>query len=178
MFAPQRNLFLPALFFCAVVFSAPPARANTIILYSVANIGANHWEYTYNVSSDHVFNTGDSFAIFFDVNTVTSIDVPPPPPLTAGWTPQVFQPDAGIPADGELDEIAQGNNASLANPFSIDFFTKPAAPTPGSQSFQVFDSSFTMVDSGTTSAPIPEPASWMLLAVGLAAVLRRARILR
>ncbi len=58
------------------------------------------------------------------------------------------------------------NSASLTESISVECVFLLAAP-PGSQSFEVFDAGFAVIESGFT-VPIPEPAAALLVGVGFA----------
>lgn len=94
---------------------------------------------------------------------------------TTDWTTEVIEPYLNftneIPglfsavAQSPYLGIAPGNSASG---FSVQFVS--TGPTPTLQNFEIYDSGNIPVESGTTSA-VPEPTTWVLLAISLGAVL-------
>ena len=138
------------------------------------------WQYTYAVS-DFVFDTDYGFTIFFDYQLYTNLE-DPPPSVNSEWDTIVWQPDLSIPGggdDGAYDALALADGASLADSFTVSFVWLGSG-TPGAQSFDVYYSSntiFNTIDSGQ-SAPVPEPATILLVGsglVGLVALKRKKR---
>lgn len=131
--------------------------------------GEDLWQYTYTVS-DHTFAADTGFTIYFDYALYGAIDPFPTSP-NADWDVLTWDPDPGIPDDGAFDAYAWNDNASLADPFTVSFVWMGAG-TPGAQFFDVYDGfTFDILDSGTSVAsqvaPIPEPATLLLLGTGL-----------
>jgi len=153
----------------ALCFLCCNAASATAINFTVSNIAGNTWQYSY-VVSGHTFLTDETFEILFDENLYTNLQ--DPPPAVAGWMLLVFQPE--VPPNPNLPGIysatAQSDGAPLGSPFVIQFEWLGIG-TPGSQPFNVYDSSFNLIDSGQTVAgnPIPEPGSVVLLTSALLA---------
>ena len=97
-----------SLSFCFLVLlfclSGSPLRADTMG-YAATDLGSGNWQYTYTLSGFSL-TANEFIAIFFDVNSNSNLDPSPVSP-NSDWSLQVFQPDPGIPAAGELDLIAQ-----------------------------------------------------------------------
>ncbi len=143
------------------------------INYTVTDIvdttpGEDLWEYSYSVS-DNIFNMDDGFTVYFDVGLYDLLDPAPTAP-NVDWDVLSWDPDPILPDDGAYDALSLVDNASTSDLFTISFVWQGAG-TPGSQFFEVYDPSFNITESGFTtasSAPIPEPATVVLLGIGLA----------
>ncbi len=137
-----------------------------VIRYDVVDLpdpavvpGEDHWQYRY-VVSDFVFETDQGFSIFFDPDRYDDLQ-DPPPAVGGDWDIQVFQPDTGIPDDGFYDGVAQVDSPSLATTFVVNFVWQGAG-LPGSQSFEIFDTDFSTLETGQTVL-VPEPSAWVLV---------------
>lgn len=146
-------------------------RADTIY-YQTTDLGSGNWQYTYTLSGFNL-TANELIAIYFDINSDSNLDPSPVPP-NSDWSLQVFQPDPGIPTDGEMDSIAQVDSPSLADPFT-ESFTYSGSGTPGPQSFSVYDTNFNDIFDGQTQVVTPEPSTMLLVgsAIGLALLSRR-----
>jgi len=127
------------------------------------------WRYEYSVS-ERDFAAGEGFSIRFAVGAATDL-VPVSGAVDVDWDVLVLQPEPLLASDGRYDAQAQVGSPTLLSVFAVDFHWL-AAGTPGTQLFEVYDASFALLEAGQT-APIPEPATALLLAVGLGALARR-----
>ena len=133
------------------------------------NAGEDLWQYSYSVS-DNIFAADTGFTIYFDFGLYELLD---PSPITpnADWDVLTWDTDPSLPDDGAYDAYALTDNASLTDPFTVSFVWLGAG-TPGTQFFDVYDGfTFDILESGSSVgsqiAPVPEPATLLLLSIGL-----------
>lgn len=153
--------------FGSIILLAAPVSATTIN-YSVANIAANNWEYTYSVSNDTLGVAIEEFTVFFDASLFENLTLVGSP---AGWDSLVVDPDLDLPDDGFFDSCSSsvfcagaGNAIPVGGAlggFSISFDFLGVG-TPGGQVFDIVDpETFDTIDSGmTTAVPVPA-AGWL-----------------
>lgn len=149
-------VFLPAL--------TPVAQTATIV-FTATNLadttpGEDLWQYQYSVS-DLALNAGQGFSIFFDLSLYTHLQSPPPA-VNTGWDLLTIQPDLALASDGFFDALALQAAASLANPFTLTFVWLGTG-TPGSQSFTIYDASFSTIAQGATISANSSPPTLSLL---------------
>lgn len=161
------------------VFSTPVSNVlASSIGFSAIPLGGDRWRYDYTVTNAGPPIDFDQFTLYFDKSLFAGLSDEVAAP---GWSPFVAQPDLGLASDGFLDVLSLAGLAAAAVPvsgFSVSF-TYLGAGAPGSQPFDLLDSSsFVVVQSGFTT-PVPEPAAAAMLILGLPFVLalgrRRAR---
>jgi len=133
------------------------------------NIGQDLWQYTYQVNN-YTFDTNHGFTIYFDYNLPFSNIQSPPPVVNSDWDVITWQPDATLPDDGAYDALAMTNNASLADPFTVEF-DWAGTGAPGSQFYEIHDEFFQTVGMGDTVdmsqvTPVPLPSTLLLLGSG------------
>jgi hypothetical protein len=182
------NRLMPAIaIFAAATGAARPCLAAPIqIAYVAIDVtdtvpGEDRWQYRYFVTGLD-FPADQGFSVGFDGALYASLENPPPA-VNADWDAIVFQPDPALGSAGAYDALALAAGASLADPFTVTFtwFGGPL-PGPGSQPFTVnaFDPSglLTVLETGNTvpfGQPVPEPATVVLVALGVAGAAWRSR---
>jgi len=163
-----------ALLGVILLLSLTSSNASTII-YDVANVSGNTWEYTYTLNNDMLSVDIEEFTIWFDVDLFENLAVGTTP---ADWDPLVIDPDPDLPPDGDdgfydaltlISGIAPGD--SLGG-FIVQF-DYLGTGTPGNQYFQVINpKTFATIDDGfTQSAVVPIPAAIWLFGTGLIGLL-------
>jgi hypothetical protein len=140
-----------------------PVSAATID-YEATNLGGNSWQYNYVVTNDTLGAPLEEVTIFFDVTLYENLAVTASPP---DWGSLVVQPDTLLPADGFFDSLASVAGIPVSGSlggFSVSF-DYLGTGTPGAQPFDVVNpTNFQVLESGTTIAVIPLPASlWLLI---------------
>ena len=144
----------------------------TVINYTATdltdiNTGEDLWQYSYTVS-DNAFAADTGFTIYFDLGLYDFLDPVPTAP-NGDWDVLTWNPDPLLPGDGAYDAYALFDNASLADMFTVSFVWLGGTSGPGSQFFEVYydGPTWSVLEDGYT-APVPEPATMLLLGTGLA----------
>ena len=169
--SPARRL--AALSLAAVLLLAAGPVAVARIAYLATDLPdagpEDLWQYEYFVSEES-FDAGFGFSILFPVGDASALV---PVATGADWDVIVLQPEPLLASDGRYDAQARLDGASLAFSFLVRFFWHGEG-TPGSQLFEIYDPRFAVVTTGETVL-VPEPATALLLALGLGAPAHRAR---
>jgi hypothetical protein len=175
-----RQFLYKTLFFCltVVAFSANAASFH----YQATDLtdttaGEDLWQYSYTVS-DYSFSMDSGFIIYFEPSLYSTLQNPSPT-TSSNWDILVIDPNTFIPDDGTFDALSLVDNPSLTDTFSIDFIWL-GVNNPGSQSFEVYDSSFSVIASGDTlntmtTTQVPEPPAGLLLIAGLLFMFRHQK---
>jgi PEP-CTERM motif len=139
-------------------------------------VGRDLWQYEYTLTGPlplfNAFTLQFSSADYADLGLVSNS-------APAELDVLLTQPDAGAPFDGQvLAQALTALDASFSGKLQVSF-TWLGTGKPGAQPFELIDDGFGVLDSGTTVAVVPEPASAWLLMGGLglvgAGALRRRR---
>lgn len=149
---------------CLLLVSLQSAAAT--ITYDVTSITGNTWEYNYTVNNNTLGFNIEEFTVYFDFGVYENLSLITAP---ATWDPLLVEPDNFFSNDGSYDALAL--NAGIAPGYSLGIFSVRfdylGAGTPGSQYFEIVNSStFDVLDSGRTS-PVPIPAAVWLFGSGL-----------
>ena len=159
----------------ALALTSPVSQA-TVIDSAYQSLGGDSWLVDFTITNDGTPATFFGFTI--NMPNATNLVLVASP---ATWDSIVFQQDANLPDDAYLDSfVIAPSNALTAGQSIKGFevsFTYAAGMTPGAMPFVVYDETFAPLFSGTTTvSAVPEPASVILAALGLAVVgLRTAR---
>jgi hypothetical protein len=166
------NRAIAILWMCGICLFGGTTQAATIT-YTATDLvdnlpGQDVWQYRYTANGSFVAFGG--FDVFFDASLYSLLQ-DPAPAVNNDWSINITQPIPALPAAGIYTATAFSSTPSLANEFTLNFVWLGAG-RPGSQSFDVFDDTFLIIDQGSTSlprgnTPVPEPASLFLIASSL-----------
>ena len=156
------------LFVAAVGFGAL-----TEITYKATEVGQGRWRYEYSVENKDLFVPIEEFTIWFDFAKYDNLAVETAEPLASQWDEVVWQPELVLADDGAYDAMALNlgiQQGQKAGPFTVSFDWLDDGG-PGSQFYEIIDpATFETIDEGWT---IPEPATLVLLGLGLLALRKR-----
>lgn len=141
--------------------------SSSSISYQLNFIGGNSYSYSYFVENDSLAIGIEEFTIWFDLGLYENLQIISSP---IDWDGIAIEPDPLLPDDGFVDWLAFSlpisENSSLAG-FSVSFDWLGAG-TPGQQFFEIIDPlSFSVIESGVTSAVVPLPASFAMFVTAL-----------
>ena len=170
----MRRLLI-ALIVCAGI--APSLSATPVISYTLASLGANLYEYTYQITGLTLL-TNQELDLVFGPSMYGTISNGTAP---AGFDVALFQPNSPAGANGLFSLLALTNNPSFAGTFSVDFTWSLPGILPGAQPWEIFDDNsvpLQLIGSGTTVStvvPTPEPSTWGMtfLSILCAGLIRR-----
>jgi len=134
--------------------------------YTVADLadnvpGDDLWEYSY-FFSGFSFQTNQGFSVFFDSQLYRDLQNARPVG-NPQWNMIAVQRDVVLNQPGYLDGQARVNGPAFQGPFQVAFVWLGVG-VPGSQPFEIYDSNFQTLFSGTSV--VPEPQSFVLAIVG------------
>ncbi len=173
----------PALLLGALALSFPSFHAAAGVSYTVTDLadvsaGQDLWRYSYRMNGP--LPAFGAFNLLFSSSKYSDLSVGA---FSAGLSPLVTQPDAGLGWDGMLtlttfSELLAGNVESV----ELDFVWTGTG-MPADQAYEVLDDAFNAIGTGKTSPlatppqGVPEPGVLSLITLGLLSlpVLRRRR---
>jgi hypothetical protein len=154
-----------------LLFSTIIATANPIY-YELTDLGGGSYEYHYSVDNQ-TLSPVEEFTIWFELDLYDNLLISGS--HSADWDGLAIQPDPLLPDDGFADWLTFGSTISpgeILGGFIVEFDWLGSG-TPGSQFFEIIDPiTFTALSSGftqstQTASSVPEPDTWVLVAVGL-----------
>jgi hypothetical protein len=154
----------------------PKAKADGIS-YTLTDLGSGNWEYSYTITNTDEASGLYVFDIYFP--SVSSTDAlnysnitETANPDSTNWITTVFPPSAPN-LGGIYDAVALNTPIALGQSlsgFSVSFnyaLTKQL-PVIGPQYFEIYDSNYHLLESGTTvQAAVPEASTLVLLVSGI-----------
>lgn len=178
--ASMRRAFALALAALLSVASSGAGAAPVQISFQAQDLadtvpGQDRWLYQYFVQGS--FSQFSGFTLLFPPSEYPAFDGVPVAPDPA-WDVFSLPPDPALALEGIVSATALVDNPPLNQPFEATVIWAGAG-APGAQSFEVFDSSFQVVQQGITVAvngnPVPEPGSLLLALGGMGLLLTRRR---
>lgn len=149
------------------------------ITASFSQVSGASWAVNFAAANDGAPEEISGFTIYFSESLFANLILQNSP---TNWGSIVIQPDLAIPAAGFLDTYAiDPGEALLAGQSRDGFrveFTYLESGAPPMLPFDIVDENFSVLFSGTTTAPVPEPGSGLLLLLGLAAAAGRSYAVR
>ncbi len=139
-----------------------------MVMYEITNTGGDLWEYKYTIDNDETFDI-KSLSIIFDSNLCSNLGLSSSPAISGNWDEQFFN---HLPGSRMYDALAVGGNriavGEIVSGFGVSF-RYSGIGIPASQYFEIYnpDDYSVLLASGWT-APIPEPATIILMTMGLA----------
>jgi hypothetical protein len=133
------------------------------IEFALTNLGANRWQYTYDVTNNALILKVEEFTIWFDLGSFDNLAVTTPNPPSSAWSELVAQPSPVLGDNGFYDAISLTGGIDVGQAvqgFSVAFDWLGSG-TPGRQAFEILNpATYQPIFSGITS---PEPATLLLL---------------
>lgn len=162
---------LSALGAFAAMWAGTAANAATVNAV-LTNVNGNTWDASFTVGAS-AGQPVEAFSVYFDWVQVSNILVQATP---GSWDSIAIQADGGLASDGYFDALAMGSG--IAGGASLGGFTarfdwaELAGPTL--LTYTINDPiNFSATESGNVNitlggtTPVPEPASWALVVLGL-----------
>lgn len=155
----------------------PAATLNIQYEVSTVNAPTNEFKYTYFVSGD-ALPANHYFDILFPNSVYTSISNG----TATDWDLILFPVNDPFGSDGRYSALSLPS--TFTGPFSVQFIWSGGGNVPGSQAFELYNDSSVLQLSGTTTLRpaveppnngIPEPATIVILASGLALIVTLKR---
>lgn len=168
---------VPLGVFILLLFASLVQSQTTQINYTVTNIGANQWQYTYEGINISLFEPIREFTIWFDYGMYQNLLITTPNPPAGNWDEVVWQPELGL-GNGGYDALTLGsgiNTGQSVKGFSVSFDWLGMGK-PSSQLYEIINpETFETIESGNT---IPEPAMFLYILSGSAFLRIRRKLHR
>jgi hypothetical protein len=171
-----RRISISLLF---LIFAISPVFAS-LIQYELTSLGGDFYRYDYTVFNDGSLGAGVAiynFEILFDpsIYDESSLVIATPNPPASDWDEAIYSSVPGIDAAYDALSLSGGiPDGSYASGFAVEFKWIGGASGLGSQPYEIYDpDTFEPLETEQTSPPIPEPGTFVLLGIGLAALTYR-----
>jgi hypothetical protein len=170
----MQKTIISVLFLLLSVSLSGKAHA-TSIFYEAKPLGGAQWEYDYTVMNSTLGSPLQEFTIRFDYNLFKNLAIKN---TNTNWDQVVIQPQTIFaPQDGFYDAMTLGTGITGGDSeggFTVSFDWLGNG-TPGRQPFDIVNpENYSILDSGLTAplnaSPVPEPATFLLTALGLVAL--------
>jgi hypothetical protein len=157
-------LCIVSLCFCTGICFAEWGDAE--VWYKVDDLGAERWQYTYELANHNLPEPVKEVTIWFDYGLYANLSINTPNPPAGSWSEMVVQPEPVFKDDGFYDTLALGSGISAgqsAGLFSVTFDWRGTG-TPGPQFYEIVNPvTYQTIASGYTA---PEPGTVVLLGLG------------
>jgi hypothetical protein len=171
----MRNAFWAVL--CLMLCQFCFATLQTKITYSAQQLNETQWAYSYQVENLAIEAGIREFTIWFDQRYYSNLVIASGAGLGLTWDQIVWQPNPSAASNGAFDALATGLailTGESVGGFSVKFDWNGQG-VPGSQSYEIINpTTFDTTDTGYTIL-VPEPATLLLLGLGVIAVMKRKR---
>lgn len=178
-FFPRETYMIRLALALAIAISTLTAANATQVTASFTQVSGASWTVDFAATNDGTPEVLSGFTVYFSESLFADLTLEASP---ATWDSIVIEPDLALPSAGFLDTFAidPGDALTLGQTqdgFRVGF-TFSGSGAPPMLPFDIVDRDFNVLFSGTTTAPIPEPATALLLLLGLAAAVGRTYAIR
>lgn len=152
----------------SVLFFVPgniQAQQPTQILYTLTDLGNEHWQYDYQVYNLSLADGIKEFTVWFEYGLYSNLVIKTSDSLLSEWDEKIWQPDPVLNDAGAYDALVLNEPILVGE--SISGFTVSfewvGMGVPGPQFYEIIDpATFMAMDSGFT---VPEPLSLSLWSI-------------
>lgn len=159
----------------SVLFILFSSLAAGTIYYHADHLSANQWKYSYTIANDSLSEPIKGFTIWFDDQNCTNLSESIDLGLSGHWQNDWLY---GVASKGDGFDFYTTDAGNIENTtlsgISIEF-TWLGSGAPGSQYYEIYDTTtYSTIESGQTVL-VPEPATLLLMVGGIALVRNRKR---